>query len=143
MMLEFALDHWSGLWAYHDSNMAGIAGLHAIVAPPLVFVLATSLYSSHSQEDESLDLRNHYFEVSPKVFSLLAVFVLLSLIADWVILDDVLSGPRALVAYSMMVFPLLALAFTKRAAIHGLVLLLFVFFAVLRMLFGYYRFGAT
>ncbi len=126
--------HWSGLWLYADVDFDSLSQLFALLAPPLVLVAIAFLLAPNPPPGSELDLRAYVTDVSRPVLILLALFLVLSHVADIVVAGSPVFGALGAVALAYAAF-LIAVAFSANASLRvGALAALWIIF--LPMAFG-------
>jgi len=116
LLLALLQSIW-GYWGFRDVPWSFGKFILAL-APLLALVAAVYLINPVPGEsaEETADLRAHYFEVSRAIFGLLAVWVALATIVEFVLIDTSLHLGQAVRVAAVTL--LVALGFTSSPALH-------------------------
>ena len=120
LLLLALVSHWLGMSDYRALPVISPAVSLLVFSPSFVGALAAYILAPEFPESHEVDLSAHYFAVAPWVFSLLAMFAVLSWVSDQVILGQtVFPFWVQLGRVGLLLVP----AFSKRAPIHAAALI--------------------
>lgn len=112
--------HWFGLWAYVQAPFDRLLDTVLVLLPALVIALVCFVWVPDIPISGTVDLEDHYFEAGVWTFPLIALFLLLGGVADVSVPKVAFALPFwFLVVWALL---LLALAFSRRRAVHIAVL---------------------
>jgi hypothetical protein len=120
LLLLALFGHWLGMSDYRALPVITPAESLLVFSPSFVGALAAFILAPEFPESHEIDLTAHYFAVAPWVFSLFALFSLLSALSDQMVLGQTFFPFWVQLA---RIGVLLVPAFSKRAPIHAAALI--------------------
>jgi hypothetical protein len=135
--------YWSGMWPYHDQSFREGYKIYWLAIPTFFFVVLGYLLSPEPEATaDEVDLEARYWQISPRMFPLLVLAGIGSLLADVIIMGgtrvSAASPDRGSVTIPIriVIFTLLVSAgFIKKPWVHWVALAL-MSTATIRYLFG-------
>lgn len=121
-ILAVLIQYWIGMWAYNQLQIDYMVQIFFLIIPTLFGVLAAFAITPDVPMVGELDVREYYWAKRTAIFLPLAAFVLLSYVADLVIVgvDKVGFGHLFISGVGMVL--LIFLTITKRLWFHVVVL---------------------
>ncbi|MCP5055668.1 MAG: hypothetical protein GY937_02965 [bacterium] len=123
ILLLALVGHWLGMSSYRALPAISPAESLLVFSPSFLGALVAFILAPEFPESGEVDLSAHYFAVAPWVFSLLAVFIVLTVASDEVVLGQAIFPFWGQLARAGV---LLIPAFSKRASVHAAVLVVTV-----------------
>ena len=123
--------YWSGIWPYRTASFSEGYRVAWLVIPTFLLVVLCFLFSPEPGSGEGeVDLAERYWQIAPRAFPVLALFMIASRIADHVISGTGPFGPEP-PAFVLFVLPaslvlVLACALSRRVWLHFATLASFV-----------------
>ncbi len=121
-ILVVLIQYWIGMWAYNQLQIEYIGQIFFLIIPTLFGVLAAFAITPDVPMVGELDVREYYWAKRAAVFLPLAAFVLLSYVADLVIVGVDKVGFDLLFINVVGMVLLVLLTITKRLWVHVAVL---------------------
>lgn len=125
--------YWAGMWPYRDESFSEGHRVFWLSIPTLFLTVACFVLSPEiDRRDSEIDLEARYWKLSRRFLPVLALFLVTSIVADQVILERPLFPastlhpvPRWMSFAPVLVTAILLIAaFSKRAWLHWIALLL-------------------
>ncbi len=108
--------HWFGFWAYREAPFDYLAQTFLALLPSLVIALVCFIWVPDIPAQGDFDVESHYFESARWTLPLIAVFLLLGVVADYLV-PGVESWGTALKIIPLAGM-LLGSAFSRNRAVH-------------------------
>ena len=121
-ILAVLIQYWIGMWAYNQLQIDYMGQIFFLIIPTLFGVLAAFAITPDVPMAGVLDVREYYWDKRTAVFLPLAAFVLLSYVADLVIVGVHKVGFDSLLISVVGMVLLVLLTITKRLWFHVAVL---------------------
>ena len=121
-ILAVLIQYWIGMWAYNQLQIDYMGQIFFLIIPTLFGVLAAFAITPDVPMVGELDVREYYWAKRTTVFLPLAAFVLLSYVADLVIVGVDKVGFDLLFIHGVGMVLLILLTITKRLWFHVSVL---------------------
>ena len=121
-ILAVLIQYWIGMWAYNQVQIDYMGQIFFLIIPTLFGVLAAFAITPDVPMVGELDLREYYWAKRTAVFLPLAAFVLLSYVADLVIVGVDKIGFDLLFIHGVGMVLLILLTITKKLWFHAVVL---------------------
>jgi len=112
--------YWSGMWPYRDQSFREGYKIFWLAIPTFFLVVLSYLLSPEPKEGASeVDLDARYWQISPRMFPLLAMLVISSTLADVVILAGLPDESSGGIAFVILAVALLvASALVEKRWLH-------------------------
>ena len=121
-ILAVLIQYWIGMWAYNQLQIDYMGQIFFLIIPTLFGVLAALAITPDVPMVGELDVREYYWDMRAAVFLPLAAFVLLSYVADLVIVGVDKVGFELLFIHGVGMVLLILLTITKQLWFHAAVL---------------------
>jgi hypothetical protein len=143
VIVAIIIMYWSGLWPYRDQSFREGYKVFWLAIPTFFLVVLGYLLSPERLDGaDNVDLERRYWQISPRMFPLLAMFLVCAALADWIIVgelrypnasqgSEIVSRILQISTFSLLV----AAGFTAKPWLHWMALA-FLSIAPIRFLFG-------
>ena len=121
-ILVTLIQYWIGMWSYNPLQIDYMVQIFFLIIPTLFGVLAAFAITPDVPMDGELDIREYYWAKRTAVFLPLAAFVVMSFVADLVIVGVDKVEFDAMVTSVVAMVLLCLLTITKRLWFHVAVL---------------------
>jgi len=125
-VIAITIMYWAGMWPYRDQSFREGYKIFWLAVPTFFLVVLGYLLSPEPEDDASeVDLGERYWLIAPRMFPLLAIFIVCSTVADVLIvgerrgagpLQEFVISPRLYGIASLML--LVACSFTRKLWLH-------------------------
>jgi hypothetical protein len=87
LVIAFTIMYWSGMWPYRDQSFSEGYKVFWLAVPTFFLVVLGYLLSPEPEEDAlEVDLGERYWLIAPRMFPLVAIFLVCSTLADVLIM---------------------------------------------------------
>lgn len=131
VLITWPIMYWIGMWAYRDVEFVVMGQVLMLFIPTLLAVLAQYAITPVAQGEKTLSLRNHYLAKRRLVFLPFGMFLVMSYVADLVIVGTGAAFDPASSLTFVMVPLVLASAVSRALWLHTLTLVVIGFFVAL------------
>lgn len=142
IVVSIIIMYWSGMWPYRDQSFSEGYKIFWLAIPTFFLVVMGYLLSPEPKEGvEEVDLKTRYWQISSKLFPLLALFMVSAQFADVIIIGEIRE--RGLARFVVILGQVVALSITVAAGfikmpwLHWAALVIFSL-GPIRYLFGSY-----
>ena len=88
-VIALTIMYWSGMWPYRDQSFSEGYKVFWLAVPTFFLVVLGYLLSPEPEDDASeVDLSERYWLIAPRMFPLLASFLVCSTLADIIIMGE-------------------------------------------------------
>ena len=95
VIVAIIIMYWSGLWPYRNESFREGYKIFWLGIPTFFLVVIGYLLSPEPRDGaESVDLERRYWQIAPRMFPLIAILLVASALADWIIVGE-LRYPNA------------------------------------------------
>ncbi len=142
-VVSIIIMYWSGMWPYRDQSFREGYKIYWLAIPTFFLVVLGYLLSPEPDDDaDEVDLEARYWQISPRMFPLLALIFVGSVLADVIIMGEprvsasqpdrgIFTIPVQILVLSLIV----SAGFIKKPWLHWVILALMVLPSI-RYLFG-------
>ena len=125
VILLNAMIYWVGIWPYSNSGVEYLGQVFFLVAPTLFLVIIAFAITPVEFSGHQFSMRDYYMERRRPIFLFYAIFSVVSTLADYV-LGVLRASPFEIGFNLLFVVPLIFLAFTTRALVHGAFMVIYL-----------------